>query len=68
MRLGKVSITHEYVVDLDNKDMVDHAKESLKEDIDSMVKYNEVDHAISIIKNSKGLSQNDIPEFLLDQG
>lgn len=66
MRLGKVIVGHGYVVDLDNQDMVDHAREALYEDIMSMVKYDEVSHCISIIKNSKGLSENDIPEFLME--
>ena len=68
MRLGKVIIAHEYVVDLDNKDMVDRAKESLREDIESMIKYDEVLNCSAVITKCKGLSKSDIPEFLLDQG
>jgi len=67
MRLGKVRIAHEYVVDLDNEEMVDHAKVALCEDIYSAMKYNEVDALITVDKNGQGVTESDIPEFLTEE-
>ena len=64
MRLGKVYITIQYAVDLDNKCMVDEAKECLIEDITNAVKYNgELMAYIKVSEDSK-LLELDIPEFL----
>lgn len=59
MRLGKVCITHHYVVDLDNEEMVDGAKLELYEDIKNGFEYSWMD----IVEDSS-LSESDIPEFL----
>jgi hypothetical protein len=40
-RLGYVSFTIRYAVDLDNEDMVEYAKECICDDLDSMAKYRE---------------------------
>jgi len=64
MRLGRVRVLHEYVIDLDNKEMVDHAKEALAEDIFSAVKYNEVGHLLEIDRDGHGLEESDIADFL----
>jgi len=69
MRLGKVQVTFEYVVDLDNQEMVDYAKESIREDIDSAVKYtNPINIIQEDMEECKFLEESDIAEFLLDQG
>ena len=47
--------------------MVASAQYALYEDIMSMVKYNEIGNTIGIIGNCKGLSENDIPEFLREE-
>jgi hypothetical protein len=50
MRLGRVCITHSYVVDLDNADMVQAAQDALYEDIMSAVKYDELGVNIKTIE------------------
>lgn len=67
MRLGRISIHPGIVVDLDNEDMVDQAKQNILEDIDNMVKYNEGDHWITA-EEEPGLTIDDIPENLWDDG
>lgn len=63
MRLGRVEYNIGYVVDLDNEDMVDHAKEAIFEDLQSAWKNGFVPH----IDKDGEYSENDIPEFLLDE-
>lgn len=40
MKIGRVCFNIEYVVDLDNSEMIDAAKELICEDVDDIVKYN----------------------------
>ncbi len=65
MTLGVIRISHEIVVDLENKDMVQHGKDALYEDLMNAVKYNELGSWIET-EERKGLSKSDIPGFLLD--
>jgi len=65
VRPGKVVFKIEYTVDLNNKDMVDHAKDAIAEDVDNAVKYNEVGDSIKIVRDKKAKA-SDIPEFLLE--
>lgn len=67
MRLGKVYISSEYVVDLDNESMVNDAKICISEDIVNAVKYNELESYIKV-KEDAGLFEADIPEFLIGDG
>jgi len=67
MRLGKVYISTKYVVDLDDKSMVDEAKTCMFEDITNAVKYDELINWIKV-KEDNSLSEADIPEFLKDEG
>jgi len=65
MRLGRVEFNIGYAVDLDNEDMVDHAKEAIFEDIQSA---NRNGVSINIVKDkSDSLTENDIPEFLMEK-
>jgi len=66
MRLGRVRVSTEYVVDLDNKEMVDHAKDCIVEDINNAIKYFEVYGLLEIDTDGHGLEESDIPEFLLE--
>ena len=75
MRLGKVQVVFEYVVDLDNKDMVDHAKISIAEDIENTIKCDKIflnGKTINILYETmdecKFLEKSDVAEFLLDNG
>jgi hypothetical protein len=67
MKLAKMSINLGYVVDLDNPEMVEYAKECLYEDIMSMVKYDEVVDLVQQCEcvESPDLTEDDIPEFLV---
>lgn len=63
LRLGRVCITHSYVVDLDNQDMVDAAKEYLYEDMLNAYKYNEIGANIDVVED-KSAKPEDIVESL----
>ena len=67
MKLGKVVINLEYVVDLSNERMVNEAKDALYEDLMSAYKYNGLADWIGVREGDEGLSESDIPEFLLEE-
>jgi hypothetical protein len=66
MRLGKITFDLEYVVDLDNEDMVEYAKTCIYEDVMSAMKYNEIQNYIKVGDEDKSLTEDDIPAFLTD--
>jgi hypothetical protein len=66
MRLGKITIDLEYVVDLDNEEMVEYAKNCIYEDVMSAMKYNEIQNYIKVGDEDKSLTEDDIPAFLTD--
>jgi hypothetical protein len=66
MNLGKVRVNLEYVVDLDNEDMVTYAKDALYEDLMTAHKYNGIADWITVVEAPEA-SENDIPEFLLEE-
>lgn len=63
MRLGKVIFYNYYVVDLDDEDMVEEAKELLCEDIYDGVKYDELGNYIETAEDAL-LSERDIHPIL----
>ena len=63
MRLGKVYFHASYIVDLDDKDMVDHAKDCIYEDVTNSVKYDEVACWIKV-EEAPDADEGDIPEFM----
>ena len=68
MRLGKVIMTHSYVVDLDNEEMVEQAKFCLFEDMMNAYKYDEIADWIGTKEAdrfSPAYSKDDIPNFLI---
>lgn len=65
-RMGLVRFELSYAVDLNDKEMVDHAKECLYEDIMSMVKHDETFNCIRVEENSD-IEYDNIPEFLLGE-
>lgn len=67
MRLGKVKIEIEYVVDLDNDEMVSEAKNAIYEDLMSAVKYDELFNHIEVTDEDKTLKEEDIAEFLKEE-
>jgi hypothetical protein len=66
MRLGRVFIDISYVVDMDNEEMVSSAKESLIEDVMSMVKHNETVDNIQV-EEDETLDEDDISGCLLPE-
>ena len=70
MRLGKVEINYGYVVDLDDEEMVDHAKESIFQDMFNAYKYDNVESYIGVRECGNGDQgiwiENDIPSFLIE--
>jgi len=66
MRLGKVRFVCEYVVDLDDDNMVFQAEDCIVEDVCNAIKYREVCEWLDIAED-KTLTANDIPEFLREK-
>jgi hypothetical protein len=52
MRVGRVFLNIEYFVDLDNEEMVQAAKEMIRDDVTDMVKYNTYNGYIEHEENS----------------
>lgn len=65
-RLGRVVFKAAYIVDLDDPDMVDRAKECLADDIFNAVKMDEAAEWIGT-EEDKTLSPADIPSFLTEE-
>lgn len=66
-RLGRVCVNTGYIVDLDNEEMVQHAKDALYEDLENASKHNEWDSWIQIEKTPEA-NEVDIPTFLIEEG
>jgi hypothetical protein len=66
MRLGKVRVLSEYVVDLDDENMVSSAKISLYEDLMNAVKFDELEAWIEVVEAPEA-NESDIPGFLKDE-
>jgi len=66
MKLGRVTLTLDYVVDMDNDEMVRHALECFYEDLMQGVKYGNISDWIDVIED-KTATEDMIPEFLLEK-
>jgi hypothetical protein len=66
MKLGRVTLDINYIVDMDNEDMVKHAIESLYEDLMQGVKYGNITDWIDVVED-KNATEDMIPEFLLEK-
>ena len=66
MKLGRISLDLNYIVDMDNDDMVAHATEALYEDLMQGVKYGDLANWIRISED-KEAKEDMIPEFLLEE-
>jgi len=62
-RMGRVVLNLDYVVDLDNKEMVEHAKQCMYEDLMNAVKYDELHTWLDVV-DAPDTCPDDIPEFL----
>jgi len=65
MRLGKVQIGLEYIVDLDNQEQVNLAREFIHDDLAYAIKYDEVDSHIDIVEDAS-LTERDINRNVLE--
>jgi len=65
MRMGKVQIGLEYIVDLDNPDQVIIAREFIYDDLVYGIKYDEIDSHIEIVEDAS-LSEHDINRNVLE--
>ncbi len=63
--MGRVFWANGYAVDLDDKEMVDHAREAVFEDVCNAVKFDEVDNAITV-EIRPDLTVADIASFLVE--
>jgi hypothetical protein len=66
MKMGRVCLDLNYIVDMDNDEMVKHAVESLYEDLMQGVKYGNISNWIDVIED-KNATADMIPEFLLEK-
>ncbi|NBW20331.1 MAG: hypothetical protein EBR82_71425 [Caulobacteraceae bacterium] len=66
MKMGRVCLDLNYIVDMDNDEMVKHAVESLYEDLMQGVKYGNISNWIDVIED-KNATPDMIPEFLLEK-
>jgi hypothetical protein len=69
MRIGRVFLKLEYVVDLDNMAMVEQARDILYDDIIKVATGKAVDDIDALIKEEedKSLSEDDISPLLLEE-
>lgn len=65
MRMGRLEFSIDYVVDLDNKDMVRHAIQAMIDDLNELVKGDELEEYINEVADDT-LSVDDIHEFLTE--
>jgi hypothetical protein len=62
-KIGRVYFCLEYFVDLNDKSMIEHAKDALWEDVTSIMKNQELYQCIGV-EEAPESTYNDIPEFL----
>jgi hypothetical protein len=69
MRIGRVFLKLEYVVDLDNKAMVEQARDILYDDIIKVAVGKAVDDIDALIREEEdeSLSEDDISPLLLEE-
>jgi len=66
MKLGRICVDLNYIVDIDNDEMVRHATEALYEDLMQGIKYGDLVNWIRVSED-KNATEDMIPEFLLDK-
>lgn len=65
--LAKITIDLGYVVDINDPDMIEHARNAFYEDLMYMVKHNELAEVIEVGEPDPTLKESDIPSFLYDE-
>lgn len=63
MRIGRLEFSIDYVVDLDNESMVRRAIQAMVDDLNELVRGDELEEYINEVKDDT-LSVDDIHEFL----
>jgi hypothetical protein len=66
MKLGRICVDLNYIVDIDNDEMVRHATEALYEDLMQGIKYGDLTNWIRVSED-KNATEDMIPEFLLEK-
>jgi len=66
MKLGRVILNLDYVVDMDNDQMVKQATEAMYEDLMAGYKYDNIMDWIDVVED-KNATEDMIPEFLLEK-
>ncbi len=66
MKLGRIYLDLNYIVDMDYEDMVRHATEDIYEDLMQGIKYGDLANWIRI-NEDKDAKEEMIPEFLLEE-
>lgn len=66
MKLGRVTLNLDYVVDMDNPEMVRQATECFYEDLMQGYKYDNIMNWIDVVED-KNATEDMIPEFLLEK-
>lgn len=66
MKLGRVTLNLDYVVDMDNDQMVKQAIECFYEDLMAGYKYDNIMNWIDVVED-KDATEDMIPEFLLEK-
>ena len=66
MKMGRVCLDLNYIVDMDNEEMVKRAYECLYEDLMQGVKYGNIGNWIDVIED-KNANPSMIPDFLLEK-
>lgn len=66
MKIGQVCIAREYVVDMDDPEMIEEAKKALVDDFMRAAKLSEFRKLIEVIPatGALGFEESDIPSFL----
>jgi hypothetical protein len=66
MKLGRICVDLNYIVDMDNEEMVRHATEALYEDLMQGIKYGDIANWIRVSEDNNA-KEDMIPEFLLEE-
>jgi hypothetical protein len=64
--LARLVIDLSYVVDINDPDMIEHARAAIYEDVCNLIKTDELAEAITLQEVDDTLTEADIPEFLLE--
>ena len=64
--LARLVIDLSYVVDVNDPNMIEHARAAIYEDVFNLIKTDELAEAITLQDVDSNLTEADIPDFLLE--